>query len=339
MRKLVTIRQISNLEPIPDATAIEVATVDGWKIVVKKGEFSIGDICVYFEIDSFLPIRPEFEFLRARSLKRMAGQDGFRLKTIRLRGQVSQGLLLPLSILGAAHETFAINADSIGADVTEQLGVQKYDPPVPAELAGMAKGNFPSSIPKTDQERVQNLSSELPTYKQQLWEVTEKLEGSSMTCYMIDGEFGVCSRNLDLKRSDSNTFWKVAISDDLEAKLLSLEKNIAFQGELVGEGIQGNIYRIKSHKFYCFDIIDIDKSTYYTPDERRMTCKQLGINHVPVLHFDFDLSGESMQRIIDMADGTSVLCDTKREGIVFKSVSSTASFKAISNRYLLGTTD
>lgn len=339
MRKLVTIRQIANIEPIVGADAIEVATVDGWKIVVKKDEFAVGDICVYFEIDSFLPVRPEFEFLRARSLKRMAGQDGFRLKTIRLRGQVSQGLLLPVSILGESHETFAINEDSIGADVTEQLGVQKYDPPVPAELAGMAKGNFPSGIPKTDQERVQNLSAELPTYKQQLWEVSEKLEGSSMTCYVTDGEFGVCSRNLDLKRSDTNTFWKVAISDDLESKLSSLGKNIAFQGELVGEGVQGNIYKIKSHKFYCFDIIDIDNSRYYSPAERRSTCERLGIDHVPVLHTEFDISGQTMQSIIDMADGVSTLANTKREGIVFKSTSTEASFKSISNRYLLGAAD
>lgn len=153
MRKLVTIRQINNIEPIEGADAIVLATVDGWKIVVKKDEFFIGALCVYFEIDSFLPERPEFEFLRARSFKRMGEQGGFRLRTIRLRGQVSQGLLLPLSVLGESHEIFAIGEGCIGADVTDQLGVQKYEPPVPAQLTGQVQGDFPSFIKKTDQER------------------------------------------------------------------------------------------------------------------------------------------------------------------------------------------
>lgn len=126
MRKLATVRTISQITPIQGADRIELAVVDGWKCVIKKGEFAVGDRVVYCEIDSFLPIRDEFEFLRSSSFKRMDEREGFRLRTVRLRGQISQGLLLSTSILEQSPE--------LGDDVSDQLGIVKYEAPVPVQL-------------------------------------------------------------------------------------------------------------------------------------------------------------------------------------------------------------
>ena len=195
-RKLASIRRITDIQPIPNADAIEVVVVGGWKVVTKKGEFNVGDLCVYCEIDSFLPILPQYEFLRKSSYKKLStGEEGFRLRTIKLRGQVSQGLVLPLSVLPGGRELFE------GMDVTEVLSITKYEPPIPASLAGKVKGLFPSFLHKTDEERVQNLANEFGILHlfqpNKTYYVTEKLDGSSATFYFRNGEFGVCSRNLE----------------------------------------------------------------------------------------------------------------------------------------------
>ena len=186
-RKLASVQIVRDILPIEGADAIEVVVINSWKVVVKKDEFKVGDKVTYFEIDSFLPIKEEFEFLRKSSYKKMGALEGFRLKTIRLRGQVSQGLVT--SYNGDADE---------GTDLTEELGVVKFEPPIPAELSGIAKGNFPSFLIKTDEERIQNLTKEYSEYKTLIFYEAEKLEGCSVTFYVKDGIFGVCSRNIDL---------------------------------------------------------------------------------------------------------------------------------------------
>jgi RNA ligase (TIGR02306 family) len=175
-RKLASIQVIEDLQPIPDADLIEVATVKGWKLVVKKGEYKIGDKAIYCEIDSFLPIKEQYEFLRKSSFKRMGDIEGFRLRTIKLRGQVSQGLLLPIANSIAVKESL-----EIGQDVSESLGIIKFEPPIPAELSGVMKGSFPNFIPKTDEERIQNLTDVYDNFKKSMFYVTEKLDGSSAT--------------------------------------------------------------------------------------------------------------------------------------------------------------
>src|ERR1700753_4271510 len=157
-RKLASIQEVLSVEDIPGADNIQVATVKGWKLVVKRDEFKAGDRAIYCEIDSFLPIKDEFEFLRKSSYKKMGDLEGFRLKTIKLRGQVSQGLLLPVVALKDKVYPDQYRALQIGDDVTEPLGIFKYEPPIPAELSGVMKGSFPNFIPKTDEERVQNLT-------------------------------------------------------------------------------------------------------------------------------------------------------------------------------------
>src|SRR5262245_39033749 len=253
MRKLASIQTVNAVEPIPNADAIEKIRVLGWWVVIKKGEHSPGDKVVYFEIDSLLPERPEFEFLRASSFKpaqtdadgtvRLAA--GFRIKTVRLRGQVSQGICFPLSILppGALIEE--------GADVTALLGILKWEPPLPVGMGGKVKGSFPGFLPKTDETRVQLLEAVLERHRGKTFYVTEKLDGTSFTAFLRHGEFGLCSRNLWMDENDeSNALVRIARSLRLEDRLKAvrdfLEFDIAIQAEVIGPGIQKNKYGLPS---------------------------------------------------------------------------------------------
>lgn len=344
MRKLASIKRIDTIEPIEGADMIELATLGGWKVVVAKNVgHKEGDMVVYCEIDSFLPIEPEFEFLRKSSYKKMVdGTEGFRLKTIRLRGQYSQGLILPLQ---DAHEIIHRNGPNVnvglleGLDVTEMLGITKWDPPVPANLAGVAKGNFPSFIQKTDEERCQNLKVEYDGWKDSDEEfyVTEKLDGSSATFYYRDGEFGICSRNLELKRNDDNTFWKVAKELKIEEKLKELGRNISIQGELIGEGVQKNRYKIKGHTVRFFNVFDIDKFEKVSYDDFVKTIgEDLELQTVPITVVPGFKLPETIDDLLKMAEAKSIMNDkAEREGIVIRSRDNKISFKAISNKFLL----
>ena len=348
-RKLATIRKIKEINPIEGADAIELAVVDGWQVVVAKNVgHQVGDLVVYCEIDSFLPIEPEFEFLRKSSYKKMGDQEGFRLKTIKLRGQISQGLILPYSVIPIAQ--FATAADlPEGMDVSEMLGIVKYEPPIPAQLAGKVKGSFPSFLRKTDEERIQNLEKEYTEWtlssKHQFY-ATEKLDGSSFTCYIKNGEFGVCSRNMDLLETEDNTFWAVARKLDLENKLRSFGKNICFQGEMVGSGIQGNHYNMKDQTVFFYNIFLIDEREYVGYDEFRNMLFDLDLACVPVLSYPFNFPSDSeaalptVSVLLRSAEGKSVLNDkVEREGLVIRSMDRTISFKVISNKFLLGSKD
>lgn len=335
MRKLATIRVIDALNPIEGADAIECATIGGWKVVVKKGEFNVGDRAVYCEIDSWIPTELAPFLSKGKEPRVFEGIKGERLRTVKLRGQLSQGLLLNLDSAIPQTNTFAE-----GDDVSELLNIVKWERPMNAQLAGMARGNFPSVIPKTDQERVQNLKKEIAGAAETglQFELTEKLEGSSMTVYLIDGEFGVCSRNLDLKETEGNSFWATARRDDIEEKMrIAGMNNFAIQGELIGPGIQGNIYKLSTPEFRVFDVYNIQDGAYLVPHERRALIKVLDLLHVPVLLIDKDLGVGSVDDILLWAEGASKLNDKQeREGIVFKEVNGGMTFKAISNKYLLG---
>lgn len=332
-RKLVSIRLVADLKPIEGADNIEVASVDGWKCVVKKGDFKVGDAGVYFEIDSVLPDRSEFEFMRHRR---------FRVRTVKLRGQVSQGLLMPTNLFPEVADLDP--QPEIGTDVTSLLGVVKYEVPIPPDMQARVRGNFPSFISKTDQERCQNITREIADLRGYRFEVTEKLDGSSMTVYLNEGTFGVCSRNLDLKEGEtpeeSCTQWKLARAMGLEDALKIIGDGYALQGELIGEGIQKNPYQIKGQQFRIFDMFDIHNQRYLTSDERIPLLKTMGLDEhmVPVIYSDFIL-GHNVDELLKLADGKSALADTPRKGLVFKSKdifkNNTFSFKAISNEFLL----
>jgi RNA ligase (TIGR02306 family) len=338
VRKLATIERISAINPIPEADAIERATIRGWNVVVKKGEHQVGELIVYCEIDSLMPEREEFEFLRPR---------GFRIRTIKLRGQVSQGIIFPLNILYNANVDLPplVHFVQEGLDVTEILGITKYEPPIPAELSGQVKGGFPSHSIKTDEERIQNLIDHYEDYKKEEWIATEKVDGTSMTAFIYNGMFGISSRNLELKENETNSFWKVARGIDLENKMRKyMEENsleaLTLQGELLGEGIQKNKYRFKGQKVLWFRAFDPIKYQFFPFFTFRSMCEEMGLDMVPRVDYDFKLP-EKYEDLILYADGESKLCQTAREGVVFVAKNPAyndngrLSFKVISNKFIL----
>jgi RNA ligase (TIGR02306 family) len=331
MRKLATIRKIDNILPIPGADAIECAVVGGWKVVVKKGEYQVGDLGIYCEIDSWIPHTLAPFLSKGKDPREFEGVKGERLRTVKLRGQLSQGLLLPT----VGHTPLTGEGD----DLTEFLGIKKWEKPIPAQLAGQIRGNFPTVIPKTDQERVQNLVQEITLAQGDEFEVTEKLEGSSMTCYLIGDEFGVCSRNLDLKETEGNSFWATARAEDIEAKMRRLRvkstfTDFAVQGELIGPGIQGNIYNLSKCEFRVFDVYNIQSGEYLNPFSRNLLVGMMELKHVPVLDAEFVLNTD-VDGLLNIAESKSELADVQREGLVFKQNNGGFSFKAISNAYLI----
>lgn len=341
MRKMASIRKISGIEPIEGADRICVYLVDGWKVVDTIGKYSIGDLAVYVEVDAWVPnsVAP---FLTApdRFPKEYLGVKGERLKTKKLRGVISQGLLLPMNIRGEQGLVVgALFGD--GDDVSDFLGIVKYDPPLPAQLAGQAKGNFPSLVPKTDEERVQNLAKYWKEYTnpELTWEVTEKLEGSSCTFYLDrEGNFEVCSRNLSLKEDDNNSFWKAAKMYNVKQKMLDNNlQGFAIQGELIGEDIQGNIYNIKCVDFYVYKVWDTVNSKYLTPEKQRQMCKILDLKYVPVKFKQNTLEDLRIEDVLFLAEGKSALNPKQeQEGMVWKcNEKPEMHFKAISNKYLL----
>jgi RNA ligase (TIGR02306 family) len=266
--------------------------VDGWEVVVKKGEFEADDLAIYIEIDSWVPHKVAPFLCKSTVPREYEGVEGERLKTVRLRGQISQGLLLPLvATLRKTKAEIGVEGD----DLTELLGIRKWERPIPSHLSGQVRGNFPSFLPKTDQPRIQNLRDKDYLDPTVTWEVTEKLDGASCTIWFgKDGDFRVCSRNMDLKRDVANDFWRMAIRDGVEEKMKAhwvdmvnayvgydryavnydgkvlyhrdLGKaydnpadiqfvGYALQGELIGPGIQGNKYHVSLPEFYVFDVI------------------------------------------------------------------------------------
>jgi RNA ligase (TIGR02306 family) len=347
MRKMATIRKISKIAPIEGADKICTYSIEGWNVVDSIGKYKVGDLVVFCEIDSFIPnsIAP---FLTAsdRFPKEYLGVKGECLRTKKLRGVISQGLLLPFSTVerhpDLQKQDFYLNCDPVdGCDVSELLGIVKYDPPLPAQLAGQAKGNFPSLVPKTDQERIQNIK--LEDYWGE-YEVTEKLEGSSMTCYLDqEGNFEVCSRNLSLKEDPNNSFWKAALAYGIREKMKEFNLlGYAIQGELVGEGIQGNIYNLKGVDFYVYDIYDTKKAEYLPSKERITICTMLGLKHVPIVDMNFviDSTTTKDQLLIASEDFSKLNPKQQREGCVYKNINEpNKSMKTISNRYLLKAKD
>jgi RNA ligase (TIGR02306 family) len=223
----------------------------------------------------------------------------------------------------------------IGLDVTEMLGIVKYEPPIPAELAGKVKGLFPSFLRKTDEERIQNMTLEYEEFKKHKFYVTEKLDGSSATFYFNDGVFGVCSRNLELLETEGNSFWKVARELDLENKMRDFGINISIQGELIGEGIQGNPYKIKGQTVRFFNLFDIDLQEYHSFSMMKTTLTGMGLETVPVVDEYFTLP-DSVEELLNYADNKSLLNPNfDREGVVIRTLDRKVSFKVISNKFLL----
>jgi RNA ligase (TIGR02306 family) len=249
--------------------------------------------------------------------------------------------------MGKANNCYLADAqiDDLGTDfiegleVTELLGIIKYEPKIPACLQGLIKGTFPSFIPKTDEERIQNIPSIIEYFPNVLCYITEKVDGTSGTYYWYNGEFGVCSRNLDLK-PDKTIYWYIAEKYNLKQKLQDLNRNIAIQGEIAGEGIQQNHYKLQGQDVFLFSVFDIDKQQYLGYIDLIDIAFKLGLKTVPILVDDFTLEGHTVDSLLELSDDTSRLCKTTiREGIVIRSIENVLgnriSFKVINNQYLL----
>lgn len=350
-RKLASIRQVKEIKSIEGADKIEIARVDGWQCVVGKGDFKPGDCGVYFEIDSYLPIEERYEFLRKFCWKKHPDfpDGGFRLKSARFLGCLSQGLLLPLDLF----PEFKGSLIKVGDDVTEWLKIPLYEAPIHASLVGEVRGMRPSFVQRTSQERIQNLDHYFEELRDMAFEETEKLDGQSCTIYfnpdlVEEKRFGVCSRKLDILESDKNTFWRIVKALNLKAVMEGIGKAIAIQGEVIGHGIEKNRYAIPTNKhvLYIFDIFDIEKQRHMLHDERVLLAERLkqiavGLEHVPVLKHGVRIFKhcKDIDQILEYAKSLSVLNpEIQREGVVFKSQEyirdQVVSFKVINNEYL-----
>lgn len=353
-RKLARVERIEELTPIEGADAIELARVGGWRVVVQKNLHTVGDLAVYFEVDSLLPECPLFEKAAGRdgikaSLDEETGEKvyGYRLKCIRLKGQYSQGLLIPQTdmaeLLGSDfdYETAYVQ----GTDLTGVLGVKKYEKYAALNANGKARGSFPSYIKKTDCTRCQNLKDEIwQAYNDNAqFQVSVKADGSSCTVWRVGGECGVASRNLSLKLDSSSNFTHVAnkIHDSLKDVV---DGDYCIQGELLAPNIQGNFEGVTKPEFYAFAMQDINEGTYLNPLHVYELCDRYAINHVPVLHHsvtlrelypDVSTANELIDAIVASADGDSGFNGKFREGLVFKGTTTDLTFKAIGERYLM----
>ncbi|GHG63412.1 RNA ligase (ATP) [Comamonas sp. JC664] len=326
-RKLVSIQRIDHLEPVSGADTLLKARVMGWDVVVKKGEFAPGDACVFFEIDSVLPEgRPWAEFLRAR---------GFRVKTVRLRGVLSQGLALPTSILPG-------EVPPLGTDVRDVLGVVKFEPALPdtREVAGP----FPGQVPKTDELRLQSALGVLDELRGHDFFVTTKLDGASGTFFRtLEGELVACSRNWALKRGP-NPVWRVAERYSLDTVL---PPGFAVQGELCGPGIQKNRLGLDALDLFVFSVHDTRTGHFLGHADFIAFCEAHGLRTVPVEHV---VTGEAartfdhgLEHYLKLAQGFYPGTRHRKEGIVVRplverrspTLGGRLSFKVINNDFLL----
>ena len=341
-RKLASIQRIWKIEPIEGADRIELAYVLGWQCVVNKGQFKPMDLAVYFEIDSFLPVRPEFEFLRASSYKNtdLMG-EGFRLKTQKFRGQVSQGLLLPIS-------TFPeIITRDMETDVTEILGVRKWEIEEKATTGGTVIGTLPRDIPHTDETRIQALPELLQKFEGLEYYISTKMDGSSHSIGIDENGFHVTGHNYEYKDDGSSDFYNLVNTLNYKDKLISfLNKenlnSITIQGELCAPGIQKNPLKLKSPEWYVFTIMENGKRV--SLNRMLDICKELNLIHVPIEEVGTNLPDKypTIESLLTRADGTYPN-GGKKEGIVIRPttplycnlINSDLSMKVVSNKYLL----
>lgn len=358
MRKLVTVRTIDNILPIKDADMIEQLVIGGWNVVAQKGIHSVGDLVVYFEIDSFLPIEDvRFESFMKFGVNTFEGKQGHRVKTKRLRGVYSQGVVIPLV------EFPEIQIVDFEADYAEQVGVVKYEKQEVTGYAGDAKGSFPWFLQKSDQDRIQNVYGRLTNSDlvDKEFVGTLKMDGSSITVFAVDRNkyipdsddvigvdiaIGYCSRNQQLKMPETSEdgwfektgkFYQGAENSDLFIKASELcattGKSLAIQGELVGKGIQGNFEKFEKYQVFAYNIYDVDAAKFVDYKTFLEYAALVDLQIVPEVYPAQKILEQDVGEIVQMADGKGLLANY-REGVVWKQVDGNCQFKAISNKYL-----
>lgn len=340
-RKLASIQRVLAIEPIANADAIELARINGWQCVVKKGEFNVGDLGLFLEIDAVPPDIEAFRFLWARKPKEgepapeeAARPDKFRVRTMKLRGMLSQGVLLPLN-------EFDFASVEEGDDMTGVLGVTKYEPPVPAGI-GDFRAHFPAFIPKTDEMRVQSVPEVLDGIRGLPYAATLKCDGTSATFCIDprDEQFHACGRNISVKEGDS-LYWRMARKYDVET-ILRRFPHLAIQGEICGLGIQKNRLGLKELCLFVFNIYDFRQACYLDHTSARQWMQDNGLSPVDVVETG-DSFAHSQDSLLALAEGKYPGTTNEREGIVIRPLAETysaklggrLSFKAISNRFLL----
>ncbi|MDR2562691.1 MAG: hypothetical protein LBC98_01970 [Prevotellaceae bacterium] len=330
MRSLVSIRSVKEITPIPDSDFLEVAQVMGWKCVVKKGTFSQGDLAVYFEVDSFLPEEERFEFLRTSSFRDNADNGrGFRIRTMKLRGQLSQGLILPFA------DFPELAGMTEGEDVTELLGVKKWYIPETAAAGGTIIGERPYGIPASDEIRIQSATELLDELNGKPYYITTKMDGTSGIVYYIDGKIGCCSRNKEIKDEDNALYWTPVYKYGLKEKLPHYGKNIVLTGEICGPGIQKNRLRLTEIQWFIFDVKDWDSGNYFPYEEAVEICASLGLQTVPLEEQGDDFA-YSLEELLEKARG-KYPSGLDKEGIVvrYRARPKAISFKVLNNDALL----
>jgi len=329
-RKLASVQKIEKIAPIPERDRIELATVLGWELIIQKDRFKVGDKCVFIEPDSLLPAtNPAFAFMEKYK---------YKVKTITMRGQMSQGLALKLDELGLDSKI------RVGADVTECLGITKYEPDEEEgpkvskiekylmrykwfrELVKERKEGFPKWLPKTDEDRIQTCPRKLEEIKNQDIIITEKLDGKSCSIFkktvkVVLLKFyivGVCGRRLKYKKyKGKNDYWYITKKFNILNKMKKLSIDVAIQGEIVGPGIQGNKYGLKEKDFYVYNMYNITEDIWLDYDRMKTLCDYMDLKVVPKV-YSGSSSFESVKEVLDYSKGKSTLNDTPREGVVIR---------------------
>lgn len=318
-RKLASIQRVKEIIEIPGATNIELAVINGWQTVVQKNQFKKDELAVFCEIDSFIPTAlAPFLTGPGKPPSEYNGVQGERLKTTKRMKQLSQGLLLPLDVMVSVA---VISELTEGTDVTERLGIQKWEP---AEEANEKRGgnqmasktrSFPYFLRKTDQERIQNYGHMVAQNLDTEFEVTVKKDGSSMTVFRVDPDsqyykdakemvhgkpslwsrikqfvlrrpeqpvFGMCSRNVLLSLEGESNF-HIAAAHPLAFMRSMAKGTFAVQGEVVAPDIQGNYEKVNGVEFHLFDLFNIEPQTYALPEDRQQFAQIAGIRHATMV--------------------------------------------------------
>lgn len=343
MRKLASIQRIWNIEPIENADRIELASVLGWKCVVNKGQFKKMDLAIYFEVDSFLPIREEFEFLRNSSYRnsQILG-EGFKLRTMKFKGQISQGLLLPIDIFSELDKDV-----KLGDDVTKLLNIRKWEIEERVTTGGTIKGLLPIDIPHTDETRVQAEPRLIEEFKDIEYYISTKMDGSSHSIGIDDDGVHVTGHNYEYKNDDSNDFFVYAKKNGYIDRILDFYKTnnlslFTIQGEFCGPGIQANPIKLFKPEWYVFTIRENGQRVGL--NRMLEICEILKLRHVPIEEIAYDLTSKypNVESLLQRAEGKYETGSIK-EGIVIrptepkfsKTISSSLSMKVVSNSYLL----
>lgn len=304
MENLATIQTIKNVRSHLNANTLDLASVLGWQVVTKRDQFKSGDMVIYVCIDTVLPDKPEFEFLRNKS---------FRIKPIHLRGEESAGIVFPTDILPSPIEI------TEGTDVTDMLGVKKYDKPIPVELQGEMIGAMPGIIIQTDEKNLRTWPVALEELYGRPYYITRKDDGTSGTFYTRGSEFCACGRTIQYVDSETNGFWKMARKYSIADAIRRLfpNRDIALQGEVVGPGIQQNHLGLTEMEFHLFNIFDIHGRYYYPYDQTLQFCADTSIPMVPVIAEGSSFP-HTLAELIALADSLTYPGGLPAEGIVVR---------------------